>query len=247
MQTLNLTKKVFDTDDWTGLLVAIIILGLWFASLVGLLTYSEINCFVAIVCILARTYIHTGLFILAHDAMHGNLIPQHKFLNNLIGRCAVGVYGFLPYDHCQKNHHRHHRYPSQNGDPDFHGDTAHPFFWYCKFMREYFPLRSLIIFLVNVGLLFLGLTIIFHVQFLNLVLFWLLPLVFSSLQLFFFGTYLPHRQVQQNQYFLPRTESDRYSIIWSFFSCYNFGHYHWEHHEYPQVPWYRLHQAQQKR
>jgi len=245
MQMLRSQQKAFEIDDWIGLLVVAVILGLWLVSLVTLLTVStsSINWFWLIGSILGRTYLHTGLFILAHDAMHGNLIPHHRILNNLIGRFAVGVYGFLPYDHCRINHINHHRYTSQSGDPDFHGQISHPVFWYCKFIREYFPVRSLIIFLVNVSLIFLGLTLIFHVPLINLILFWLLPLVLSSLQLFFFGTYLPHRQVYGNSNFLPRIHSDRYSVLWSFFSCYNFGHYHWEHHEYPKAPWYRLPQV----
>jgi beta-carotene ketolase (CrtW type) len=249
MQMISFPKKTFDIDDWSGLLIVIVVFGIWFTSLVGSLIFLsvDISWFWIILTILGRTYLHTGLFILAHDAMHGNLIPHHKFLNNLIGRFAVVVYGFLPYDHCRTNHHNHHRYPSQSRDPDFHGNIAHPFFWYCKFMREYLPLRSLIIFLVNVCLIFLGLIIIFHVPLINLILFWIFPLVLSSLQLFFFGTYLPHRQVHNNSHFSPRIQSDRFSIFWSFISCYNFGHYHWEHHEYSQIPWYRLHKTQIKK
>jgi len=248
MQTSS-TQKFLGVDDWIGLLMVMFILGLWFVSLVLLLpisTSDSNNWFWIIVCILGRTYLHTGLFILAHDAMHGNLIPHHRILNNFIGSLAVGIYGFLSYDHCYINHHNHHRYPSQSGDPDFHGQYDNPVFWYGKFLLEYFPMRSLIIFIVSVSVIFLALITIFHVPLINLILFWLLPLIFSSLQLFFFGTYLPHRYVYNNSNFLPRIHSDRYSILWSFFSCYNFGHYHWEHHEYPKTPWYRLHNIHQQ-
>ena len=248
MQMFTTSQNVYKGDDWIGILIAVSIISLWFASLFELLNIAiaDTSIFWLVSFVLGRTYLHTGLFILAHDAMHDNLIPHHKFLNNLIGRLAVGVYGFLPYDHCCINHHNHHRYASQSGDPDFHGKIAHPFFWYCKFMREYFPLRSLIIFLINVCLIFLVSITFFQVPLINLILFWIVPLVLSSLQLFFFGTYLPHRQVENNPDFLPRTQSDRYSILWSFLSCYNFGHYHWEHHEYPQIPWYRLHRERLK-
>jgi len=236
-------ENVFEPDDRTGLIVVVLISSLWIASLVGSLTISVPNSswFWLICIVLVRTYLHTGLFILAHDAMHGNLIPCNRSLNHLIGFFAVGAYAFLPYEHCRVNHGDHHCHTCQSGDPDFHGRIAHPVFWYCKFIREYFPLRSLVTFLLNVSLIFWGLIFLFHVSFFNLILFWILPLVLSSLQLFFFGTYLPHRQVCGNTNFLPRTQGDRYSIIWSFLSCYNFGHYHWEHHEYPDTPWYRLH------
>ena len=240
---LSSRQKIFESDDLIGLLIFIAILSLWFVSLVGLLTVSisDSSWFWLVGSILGRAYLHTGLFIVAHDSMHGNLIPHNRSLNNIIGRFAVNVYAFLPYEHCHLNHNAHHRYPSQVGDPDFHGAISHPVFWYCKFIREYFPVRSLIIFMVNMSLIFWGLTLIFNIPFINLILFWLVPLVLSSLQLFFFGTYLPHCQVHDNPNFSPRLESNQYSILWSFLSCYNFGHYHWEHHEYPKTPWYRLH------
>jgi beta-carotene ketolase (CrtW type) len=218
---------------------------LWFISLFKSLSISVANTswLWLIVSVLGRTYLHTGLFILAHDAMHGNLIPRNRRLNNVIGRLAVGIYALLPYDRCSINHANHHRYPSQIGDPDFHGSISHPIFWYCKFLCEYFSWRSLITFLVSMIIIFSGLMLIFKVELINLILFWLIPLILSSLQLFFFGTYLPHQQVYPNLNFSPRTNSNFYLVFWSFLSCYNFGHYHWEHHEYPQVPWYRLHRG----
>ena len=241
----NISENRFEFDDWTGLLISIVIVGLWLTSLLNLLSVSVLNSswIWLVVGIVARTYLHTGLFILAHDAMHGNLIPHHRSLNSTIGRLAVGIYGLLPYDRCAMNHANHHRYPSQNGDPDFHGTLSHPIFWYCKFLSEYFSWRSLITFLISVIVLFGGLIVIFKVSLINLILFWLVPLVLSSLQLFFFGTYLPHQQIYPNPNFSPRTDANFYSTLWAFLSCYNFGHYHWEHHEYPQTPWYRLHKT----
>jgi beta-carotene ketolase (CrtW type) len=245
----NICKNTFAASDWTGILIATVIVTLWFASLLNLLSVSVVNTsyFWLLVSILERAYLHTGLFIIAHDAMHGNLIPCNKTcnqsLNNIIGRLAVGMYGLLPYDRCRMNHINHHRYPSQIGDPDFHGSISHPIFWYCKFLSEYFSWRSLIIFLVSMIMMFGGLILIFKVNLINLILFWLVPLVLSSLQLFFFGTYLPHQQRYPNPNFSPRTDSNFYSILWSFLSCYNFGHYHWEHHEYPKTPWYKLHKV----
>jgi beta-carotene ketolase (CrtW type) len=247
MQTFGSPLKLLKSDDWLGLLLVIVILSLWFVSLVALLTISvsTTSWFYLIGAVFLRTYLHTGLFILAHDSMHGNLTPHDRNLNNLIGRVAVTVYAFLSYDHCCRNHGNHHRYPSQSRDPDFHGNLANPIFWYCKFICEYFPWRSLIAFMTNMSAIVWGLILIFHVSPINLILFWLVPLVLSSLQLFFFGTYLPHRQVHENPHFSPRLQSNNYSLLWSLFSCYNFGHYHWEHHEYPKTPWYRLHSIHQ--
>jgi beta-carotene/zeaxanthin 4-ketolase len=72
---------------------------------------------------------------------------------------------------------------------------------------------------------------------LNLVLWWILPLTLSSIQLFIFGTYLPHRQSESEN--THRAWTIDYPLCLSFLSCYHFG-YHWEHHEYPRTPWYRI-------
>jgi len=67
MQTFNSLHKTFKTDDWIGLLVFGTIFSLWFASLFALLTISlsDISWLWVTGFILGRTYLHTGLFILA--------------------------------------------------------------------------------------------------------------------------------------------------------------------------------------
>ncbi|MFM7888185.1 MAG: fatty acid desaturase [Pseudanabaena sp.] len=242
MQILSLQKKAFNTDDWMGAIITFVIASLWIMSLVGSFQIFVPNSsgLLLICSILIRTYLHTGLFILAHESMHGNLIRQNQRLNKIVGRLMLVIYGFLPYDRCFVNHINHHRYPSQSGDPDFHGDAAHPIYWYCKFMSEYFPLRSLFAFIASMMVILALLMFAFNVSLINIILFWLLPLILSSLQLFVFGTYLPHRQVDNNLNFSPRLHSEPYVVLWSFLSCYNFGHYHWEHHAYPHIPWYKL-------
>jgi len=73
---------------------------------------------------------------------------------------------------------------------------------------------------------------------LNVLLFFSLPLLLSSLQLFVFGTYLPHRALE------PQAEAHRPRSlnlpVWlSLLTCYHFG-YHWEHHQYPWLAWHQL-------
>ena len=60
--------------------------------------------------------------------------------------------------------------------------------------------------------------------------------ILSAVQLFYFGTYLPHRGPHVNEH---RARSNDFSTLWSFLTCYHFG-YHLEHHRYPMVPWWRL-------
>ena len=39
----------------------------------------------------ASQFLHTGLFILAHDAMHHSLAPTHPLINQRIGRLSLAL------------------------------------------------------------------------------------------------------------------------------------------------------------
>lgn len=238
MSTSNLTVR----GGWIGLLVTISIFISWFSSLILLLSV-QISCtdlIWIIFAVLGRSILHTGLFIIAHDAMHINLIP-HKRVNNILGSIAVFFYAFLSYRQCCLNHKKHHRHPAQIGDPDFHdGIHRHPVLWYLKFIKEYLPIRLLIAFLIHFCFACFVLNQLLHISFVNLLLFWILPLCLSSIQLFFFGTYLPHRGNGNVPHFPHYVQRSKIDIFWSFLTCYHFGSYHWEHHQYPKIPWYRL-------
>jgi beta-carotene ketolase (CrtW type) len=69
-------------------------------------------------------------------------------------------------------------------------------------------------------------------------LFFVAPPVLSSLQLFLFGTYLPHRSPTAKM--APHhARTQRTNHLWAMLSCYFFG-YHWEHHQFPHLPWWQL-------
>jgi beta-carotene ketolase (CrtW type) len=58
------------------------------------------------------------------------------------------------------------------------------------------------------------------------------------LQLFVFGTYLPHRIQQQADD--PQAPASIDHPVWlSLLTCFHFG-YHREHHESPQLAWFEL-------
>ncbi len=232
--------------SYVGLGLAIAIFMLWCGSGVLLLglPLSQISWWAIIFAIGCRTFLHTGLFILAHDAMHGNLIAHRPSLNRAIGQIAVGLYACLSYNHCQANHLTHHHQPEQVGDPDFHDGThCHPIFWYCKFMQGYFSVSRFLLFLSILSVFSLGTKLIWDVHYLNLCLFFLVPLILSSLQLFIFGTYLPHGQ--KGSFFDSRYFPSTLRYIWSLLSCYHFGAYHQRHHACPQLSWFQLPQADQ--
>jgi beta-carotene/zeaxanthin 4-ketolase len=225
-----------------GLLVAIGIFGSWLVSLMVLL---PLRCATTpilwiVFALLVRTFLQTGLFIVAHDAIHGSLRPGQRNWNDLYGRMAVWCYGFLPYEHCRLNHGQHHAAPGQIGDPDFHdGFNIHPLHWYLKFIGEYLPESHRGLFLWCWSLTFLILTQILQVSYLNFALFGIIPLLLSSMQLFFFGTYLPHRVSSGSSSQPHQIQSINFPVFWSFLACYHFG-YHQEHHQYPHTPWYAL-------
>jgi beta-carotene ketolase (CrtW type) len=68
----------------------------------------------------------------------------------------------------------------------------------------------------------------------------------SSFQLFTFGTWLPHRNLKIPFADWHRARSNDYPAWLSFLTCYHFG-YHWEHHEWPFVPWWKLPRARAMR
>lgn len=226
-----------------GLIVAITILGLWLLTLSCLLGFSiqldqPLIILLILLAIIWQTFLYTGLFITAHEAMHGLVCPAHPKLNRLFGILAISLYAFFSYDQFLHKHWLHHRYPASCIDPDFHnGQNTSLFAWYGHFLKGYWSWQS---FLNTLSLVIL-VNYVFHISFLNIILFWLIPLILSSLQLFYFGTFLPHRPSFNSltSESLHQTNSTDLPVFLSFITCYHFG-YHREHHEHPNVPWWEL-------
>ena len=234
--TLTTAQAMIPYSKNLGIVWAIVIISLWSLSFVGFLLidltqFSTISC---IAIVLSRTFLQTGLFILAHDAMHQSLVPSNATLNHAIGKFAIGLYALLNYDQCVRNHQRHHQIPGQVGDPDFHdGSNPQGLSWYFQFLRTYLPLSQMLVFITVVGIGLVGSILVLQVSVMNFALVWMAPLILSSLQLFCFGTYLPHRHEDN------LIRSAYYPKVISLLVCYHFS-YHQEHHSYPNIPWYAL-------
>jgi beta-carotene ketolase (CrtW type) len=186
--------------------------------------------------VLLLCWLNVGLFIVAHDCMHGSLAPGRPRINTTVGTVCVALYAAFSYARLYRKHHEHHRYSGTERDPDFNHRHPRSFIpWYLGFFREYFSLREFAI--LTVILIFyiwgLGATIA------NVLCFWALPAIGSSLQLFYFGTFLPHRETAQPFGDDHRARSNEYSWFVSLVTCFHFG-YHHEHHAHPHVPWWRL-------
>ncbi len=221
-----------------GLLIPLLVLTAWMASLVGSCWLNLAHCAwpIVMMVLLCRTFLQTGLFVTAHDAMHGTVSIAYPRLNHLIGHLCTTLYALLSYSDLQAKHQLHHQYPATDLDPDFCENSIEQ--WYLKFMRGYLASGQQIwTLLMGMAIIFISLHWLGQVPVLNLLMFWALPILLSSLQLFYFGTFLPHHS--PTTLGKHRSRSSNLSPLWSLLTCYHFG-YHWEHHEYPQLPWYKL-------
>ncbi len=223
---------------WWGLAIALLILAVWAGSTAFLLQIdlSSMHPLVNTLAIAWQTFLYTGLFITAHDAIHGVIVPQQPRLNRIVAAVTLFAYAMFPYGPIAQRHWLHHQYPASLQDPDFHnGKFKQWVLWYSYFMFRYWSWPRFIALATTYNIMFRLLGIAEA----NLVPFWVLPPLLSSVQLFYFGTYLPHREPAGGYQHPTRAETIRRSWLWSLITCYHFG-YHREHHDYPLVPWWLL-------
>ena len=197
-----------------------------------------------LLAVLVRTLLHTGLFIVGHDAMHGLLLPGHPAANRRLGQAALLLYAALPYDAALANHRLHHRHAGTAADPDHHGDgSSHPLVWYRRFMAGYLAPGRVTALVGGWALMAAALHLLGNGALIKVLLFCTLPLLLSSLQLFLVGTYLPHRPrpgASAAAAVLPHRATSLDLPVWlSLLSCYHFG-YHHEHHAFPGLAWHQL-------
>lgn len=217
-----------------GAFIAILIIFSWAAHLLYILQFqavdpAEISFWLHL---LLQSWLFTGLFITAHDSMHGTVSGNRK-LNYTLGFLSTMLYAGMWYPMLIKKHRAHHQWPGTAKDPDYHVGNQNFFVWWFSFMKAYLTIWQIIIMAVlfNVGLIFF--------TELQLIVLWIIPAFLSTFQLFYFGTYLPHRlpHTSEMQPYNARTQKSNH--LWAFLSCYFFG-YHSEHHASPRTPWWQL-------
>lgn len=178
-------------------------------------------------------WLYTGMFIVAHDTMHGSLFKAPR-ANAALGSAIMFVYAGFNWGLMRKAHHTHHDNSGTAADPDFNAENPHAFWpWYTKFFLQYFGVRQfLVLFGFTLAYIALG------APYLNTIIMWAVPAILSSMQLFYFGTYLTHRHREPfADHHNARTNN--YPFLVSLLTCFHFG-YHHEHHLYPHEPWWRL-------
>ncbi|EMR01782.1 fatty acid desaturase [Cesiribacter andamanensis] len=215
-----------------GVTIALGIILAWGACLYLLLTAYTISWTSPLtwLLVLVQTHLYTGLFITAHDAMHG-VVSSHKKLNTAIGWLAALLFAYNWYPRLFPRHHQHHRHVATEEDPDYH-PSGNFFRWYLSFLGNYITIWQLVAMAITYNLLIL----VFPQP--NVILYWMVPSILATCQLFYFGTYLPHmgEHAPDNRH---KSGSQPKNHLWAFISCYFFG-YHWEHHNYPGTPWWQL-------
>ncbi|HEY0110773.1 MAG TPA: fatty acid desaturase, partial [Fibrella sp.] len=180
-----------------GVWIALVILSSWVALLAFLLTYQSPDPSIAGISlswtdpfvylfVLLQTHLYTGVFITAHDAIHGVVAPTNKRLNNAIGWVATILFAYNSYSKLSSGHQLHHRHAATEHDPDYHRGNANMLLWFTDFARSYVSIWQI----VAMALTYNILKIWFPME--NLIVFWMVPAILSTFQLFYFGTYLPH-------------------------------------------------------
>lgn len=218
-----------------GILMATLIIFLWMVSITMLmLTDFSFSNPLLYVFVLIQMHLYTGLFITAHDAMHGTVAPNNPKLNIAFGQICTFLYALFPFKALYAKHHQHHQFVHSDKDPDYHEGKFMA--WYYQFIKQYLSWWQIVLMAVIYNVLKI------YLPEKNLLMFWVLPSLLSTLQLFYFGTYLPHKGEHQNIY-QSKTQSKNH--VWAFFSCYFFG-YHYEHHQSPATPWWRLWQVKEQ-
>lgn len=221
---------MFFLNRYKGIIIAWLIILIWALTLLFLLR-AEIDWHSPFPYIftLLQTHLYTGLFITGHDAMHGT-ISRNRVINKFTGIVAIGLFAFNSYWRLLPKHHKHHRFVGSENDPDFHPGSFPV--WYFKFLKQYVTIWQILLMALTYNLLIL----IFPVQ--NVILFWIVPSLLSTLQLFYFGTYLPHKGEHAPDN-VHKSHTQKKNHVIAFLTCYFFG-YHYEHHDSPHVPWWQL-------
>jgi beta-carotene/zeaxanthin 4-ketolase len=198
--------------------------------------WSWLGVLLAPLLVAVMCWLNVGLFIIAHDAMHGSLAPFRPGLNRGFGRLTLLLYAGFSYDRLLPAHLAHHRRPGTADDPDFFAPAPDRFLpWFAAFIGRYFGWREF----AALSLLFSTYLLLLDASPVRLLVFWALPSILSAVQLFYFGTYRPHRSEAEPFTDAHRARSSGYSRPLSLLTCFHFD-YHHEHHAMPSVPWWRL-------
>lgn len=222
-----------------GIFYAILIIALWATHLAYILTsvdVSIINPWLYL-HIVIQGYLYTGLFITGHDAMHGT-VSINRNINETLGFLAVFLFAGLSYKRLKKNHGLHHKYPATENDPDYYTGNQNFIIWWGTFMWRYLTLIQILIMAVIYNIF----VWLLNIPEPSVIVFWIIPAMLGTIQLFYIGTYLPHRRPHKEQMMPHKARTQKKNHLMAMLSYYFFG-YHYEHHENPRIPWWQLYKS----
>jgi beta-carotene/zeaxanthin 4-ketolase len=225
-----------------GLVIAAAVILLWAGHLLWSLyifTFSWTSPMTYVHMVL-QGYLYTGLFITAHDSMHGGITRNRK-LNNAVGQIALALFAAFSYKRMFPAHMAHHRWSGTEQDPDFSVSHQGFFPWFFIFFFRYVTAVQLLIMaaLFNIGVHLLQIPAV------SMIAFWVIPAFLGTFQLFYFGTFRPHRYPHTPEMGPHKARTQKKNHLWAMVSCYFFG-YHREHHELPRTPWWLLYRTKQQ-
>ena len=219
-----------------GIIIALVVITLWASHLYYLLFIYVVNYGSALTYLhlLFQGYLYTGLFITAHDSMHRG-VSSNKKINDFIGQLALWLFAAFSFKRMFANHMKHHKFVATSDDPDYCSTSQNILKWFFSFFFSYITVRQI----VTMALLFNILLYVFNAPLPNILLFWIIPPFLGTFQLFYFGTYFPHKQPHTQEMEPHKSRTIKKNHFLAMLSCWFFS-YHWEHHQYPRTPWWQL-------
>jgi len=220
-----------------GLVIAISVIVLWTGHLIYALVFvtPDFSSPWMYLHVLIQGYLFTGLFMTGHDAMHGT-VSDNRTTNKAIGWISTFLFAGLLYHKLIKNHGLHHQYSATKKDPDFYTKSQNFFIWFAVFMCRYLTIWQILVMATFYNILLLW----FDDP--NLLIFWITPAILGTLQMFYFGVYAPHKLPHKEHMKPYNARTQKKNHLWALLSCYFFG-YHYEHHDAPRVPWWKLYKT----
>src|SRR5215207_8487988 len=139
---MSFDSRIVRSIGFRGIFHALAIIVAWATTLSVSLSLIHLprDWAFALLLLPLQTFLNVGLFITAHDAMHGTLAPTMPRVNDALGRIALWCYAFFNYDEIRREHFRHHAKPVHDDDPDYHSDERF-WLWYFHFMSHYLTWR----------------------------------------------------------------------------------------------------------
>ena len=91
-----------------GIVFALAVMGSWICVLLYCLFKHELSIETTPFLLLLVAHLDTGLFITAHDSIHGTVSKDFPLINRWLGKFCLLVFAGFDYDLIRDEHWRHH-------------------------------------------------------------------------------------------------------------------------------------------